>query len=79
MEINYENIEICQNAMRESFFEKVYLDSLFKTTSTQNQDSANEFCESAQVVVLSAGEPFLISLGAKSIVTEPTKQLEAFL
>ena len=36
--------------MRESFFEKVYLDSLFKTTSTQNQDSANEFRESAHIL-----------------------------
>ncbi len=38
--------------MREKFSEKVYLDCLFKTTSTQNQYSANEFRESAHVTKL---------------------------
>ena len=36
--------------MREKFSEKVYLGLLFKTTSTQNQYSANEFRESAHVL-----------------------------
>ena len=36
--------------MRESFFEKVTLGFLFKATSTQNQDSRNEFRESAHVL-----------------------------
>ena len=33
--------------MREKFFEKVHLDTHFKSTSTQNQYSRNEFRESA--------------------------------
>ena len=35
--------------MRESFFEKMTSGCLFKATSTQNQDSRNEFRESAHV------------------------------
>ena len=49
MEFNSRNIKIWGNAMREKFSEKVYLAVLFKTTSTQNQDSSNEFRESAHI------------------------------
>ena len=52
--------------MREKFSEKVYLGRLFKTTSTQNQYSANEFRESAHVVdieVISIGKPMEIIPG----------------
>ena len=49
MKINPENRKIWPNAMRESFFEKMTSEVLFKATSTQNQDSRNEFRESAHV------------------------------
>ena len=49
METNPKNRKIWANAMRKSFFEKMYIGFSFETTSTQNRIIQYQFRESTHV------------------------------